>query len=212
MYLCFVIVSFCLALPYAVVNATYKVEEGKGYYNNEVLDEADPETFEQIGCCEFAKDKDNVFVLGKLVEGVDPKTFERVRSDSSYFWDKENAYYHSTLFKDVDVENFEVLPGGIFAKDKNTVYNGTSIIADADPNSFAIVYFKDGGGTVNYAKDKNNVYFFSDIVTGADLENFELQKRSFNGDSQSGSINIILGIDEENVYYHGKSLNQGGLK
>ena len=52
----------------------YKILNGKVYYNNVILHEADPNTIRDLGYG-YAKDKENVWLDGKLLPLVDARSF-----------------------------------------------------------------------------------------------------------------------------------------
>ena len=59
---------------------SYKIMNGKVYYNNTILHEADPRTLLDMGYG-FAKDNENVWYEGKLLPLVDPHRF-RLKNDA----------------------------------------------------------------------------------------------------------------------------------
>ena len=52
----------------------YKILNGKVYYNNVILHEANPNTIQDLGYG-YAKDDENVWLEGKLLPLVDPHRF-----------------------------------------------------------------------------------------------------------------------------------------
>ncbi len=87
----------------------------------------------------FGKDKDQVFMNGQVLHGVDPATFEYL--GGLYFRDKNHGYYHYGAKCSDDPANFAVVPappGQLirFAKDSRHVYSGARILENADPATF----------------------------------------------------------------------------
>jgi DKNYY family len=83
----------------------YKVEGNKVYYeswnegsgqNKILVKQADAETFQKLtfecDCnFEFGKDKNHLFIDGKLINNIDPNTFKFI--GNYIFRDKESAYF-----------------------------------------------------------------------------------------------------------------------
>lgn len=59
---------------FAQSTGSYKILNGKVYYNNVILHDADPYTIRDLGYG-YAKDKDNVWLEGKLLPLVDAQSF-----------------------------------------------------------------------------------------------------------------------------------------
>lgn len=86
----------------------YVVENDKVYYeywnegtgqNKQVVPEADANSFQEFsldckGSFEFGKDKDHLFINGKLIENIDPHTFSFI--GNYIFRDKDSAYFFGT--------------------------------------------------------------------------------------------------------------------
>ena len=59
---------------FAQTSGGYKILNGKVYYNNQILHDADPQTIQDLGYG-YAKDNENVWYEGKLLPLVDPHRF-----------------------------------------------------------------------------------------------------------------------------------------
>ena len=59
---------------FAQTSGGYKILNGKVYYNNVILHDADPQTIQDLGYG-YAKDNENVWYEGKLLPLVDPHRF-----------------------------------------------------------------------------------------------------------------------------------------
>lgn len=116
-----------------------------------------------------------------------------------YYADNESIYLtgeHDSffLFKQAEYSSFKVLKGGIYSKDRNSVYyqygaisNTLDIedkIEEADPKTFKAL-------NENYAKDKNHVFYERKIIKDADTRSFKV-------------INTFYAKDKNNVYYDGE--------
>lgn len=151
----------------------YTTYEGKAYYDGEVIEGADGDTFEIVpGGERFARDKDRIYYSGEFIGA-----------------------------EIIDADSFVVL-GERYAKDKNFVYylnenieEGSrlallEIIEKADPDTFVIAG--------RHAKDKNHIFLSNKILYGVDLATFqEMGERNFKDKDHaySSSGKIIEGVD-----------------
>lgn len=155
-------------------NAVYYL--GLGEPGFKVVENADPNTFvvSSDRCINDAKDKTHLYEEGKIITpeydlismGMIPLYYTENYTCSDYFKDDLNVYYRSyngdlTKIEGADPKTFiplsarEEAGGGgvVWAKDKNHVYDFTSIYEKADPQSFETVYF-------GIMKDKNQVFLY----------------------------------------------------
>jgi hypothetical protein len=120
--------------------------------------EADYETFEFPYESSLAQDKDHVFFMGNIVNVADPNSFEQI---GPYFRDYINVYKivnnELVVIDGIDGCSFELISFGDsqynwkgYSKDKNNVYYGTTVVKDADPQSFVV--------TEDKVYDKNYEY------------------------------------------------------
>lgn len=170
----------------------YEIKAGEVYYQDELIEGADPETFE-ILCSIYAKDKNNAYYELFAFENAHVETFDIV--DHLYAKDKNHVYLLSHIIKDADSATFEYL-GGNYSKDKTQVYTGfLKLLQDVDVITFQ--YVGDG-----YSKDINNVYYKSsqdiEIVEGANVYEFQVLTREIEGYGYAK--------DTKNVYREGEIL------
>ena len=115
--------------------------------------------------------EDGVYYKSELIEGADPETFEYVGFEDvtgarfMYARDKSNVYYHKFLIEDADSDTFEVL-GCWYAKDTRHIYFEDNIIEVADVNSFEVIE-----NSYAYAKDDTSVYYGGNTIPDVDPEN-----------------------------------------
>lgn len=141
----------------------------------------DIESFEEIPAvnCDivYTKDKNNVYYIGKKVEGANPNTFiiykeyfgrdlhhiyaqdkaikgekiQRIKL-TNWFKSSENVYFLNEITP-LNTKTFEIIEGGfdLFSRDDKFVYFKNIQMEDADPETFKVMdeYF---------AADKNNFY------------------------------------------------------
>lgn len=152
----------------------YYVNECKGYAEYKKIEDADPETFEVLCGSIYAKDKNNVYLKGKIILNVDSKTFNSVKifNNCKYFKDKNNVYTENIeKIENADSETFEVLfyesnfsDIYYYAKDKNNVYCVQNKLENSDVETFVVLGY-------SHAKDKNNCYKYCKIVEMSECNN-----------------------------------------
>lgn len=102
------------------------MEDGSGWGDGGVLKSisvqgADPNTFVDLNCHGYSKDKNNVYYITQKIQGADPNTFEIL--DSWYTKDKNNVYYKDKKIQDADIATFKVeIDSYAEAIDKNHKY------------------------------------------------------------------------------------------
>ncbi len=114
----------------------------------EVFESADPITFRQLEGSNWYVDKDNVWWLEKQVKEADAATIQLVH-----------------MYKQFN--GTTVLASKRYAKDKYHVFFYDSIIPGADPESFEMVQFVEGGPCPVF--DKNSIY---EGKNSKDLQNY----------------------------------------
>lgn len=123
----------------------YKIEGNKVYYaydmnpNPDLVElgkqaevkGADAKTFNNKA--DYGKDIKNIYFEGKIVKGVDTKTFEVLSNEKEvknsghravcyyYAKDKKSVYYKGQIINGADVKTFKVLEN-LYAEDKNSWY------------------------------------------------------------------------------------------
>ena len=159
--------------PCSPIFYDYMIADGKVYYEpgKKEIPGVDLATFKKINTY-FAKDKNRVYYLGKVIEGADSETFKflggykTLTEVSGYSKDNKNVYYFERRILEADPETFEVIGLTSYAKDKNNVYKGDMLISGIDSRTFKVLenYF---------TKDKNGIYYRERKLEGADPEKYE---------------------------------------
>ena len=103
----------------------------------EVFEDADPLTFRQLEGSTWYVDKDHVWWLEKQVKEADAATIQLVHM---------YKYFNGTTLPAPER----------YAKDKSHVFFDDSIIPGADPESFEVIQFVEGGPSTAF--DKNRIY------------------------------------------------------
>ena len=129
----------------------YEIDHGRVYFSNELVVHADARNFVDLGCG-YAKDQQNVYMNGRVLENVDPSTFRLKKQVNSGHRNHGQGKGGSAALR------------GYF-KTKMNVYYGTKKL-DAMASSFKEL----GGG---YAKDAFNVFYYGEKVEGAMASSFK---------------------------------------
>ncbi len=103
----------------------------------EVFEDADPLTFRQLEGSTWYVDKDHVWWLEKQVKEADAATIQLVHM---------YKYFNGTTLPAPER----------YAKDKSHVFFDDSIVPGADPESFEVIQFVEGGPSTAF--DKNRIY------------------------------------------------------
>ena len=176
--------------------------EGTGR-NIQFLDRADALTFVVLAKGSYAKDREHVWYVTRLIEGADPESFV-VLSNSIYgrYYgkDKNHVYMQGSIIPAADPGTFRLLTFP-WSRDKAHVFLETDEVAIRDIESFEVLKVNSiTGGWVRdemayyygqrevteadytsfqilddeYAKDKNRVYWWGRPVPSADPDTFEV--------------------------------------
>ncbi len=162
-------------------------------YNTRTTEVTDPSSFEIIKYAQYQKDKDHVYVLGVILDGADPSTFEKI---GSYFRDKARVYYphpRNEIFKEtdpmsdrvvvknIDGKTFEIIPNGnVYYKDKNNIYRGDgddlTPFTGVDMKTFEVL---GECGCIEkscgyYSKDNSHVFCGTTLIKDADPRTFTI--------------------------------------
>ncbi len=122
---------------------------------NKKLEHSDAATFKAIECG-YYKDKNNVYLNGGIIQGVDVNSFEIL--SWGYTKDKNAVYCDLKLIEGADPVSFEVLARKHAKDDKHIFYLQKQM--DCDYNSFKI------DPTLDYlSSDKNNNYSRGKLVS-----------------------------------------------
>ena len=167
----------------------YKVEDDKVYYEywNEgsgqgmkLMEDADAKTFESLefdcNCSfDFGRDKDHLFIDGKTIRDIDPKTFEFIGNYT--FKDKDSVYFfgfyndiNDCALKGVDPKKLKLLTYP-WAKAGNILCHGSDTLTLSDIDDFVPI-------DEDWGKTKKYVISWNEILQGADPESFRVIDRS----------------------------------
>ena len=178
---------------------SYKVDRGRVYFEREPIPHADARTFVDLGYG-YAKDCENVYLEGRVLEYVDPATFHLKGHSKPHYrepkeyrdYDRHHAGYYKSNFDvyygdnkiDATAATFKEIGEG-YAKDSFSVfYHGRKM--DASAATFKLL---EGG----YAKDAFNVFYYGNKIDGASPATFK-----YTGEGYAE--------DAFNVYYRGRKL------
>lgn len=132
----------------------YAKDRKNAYYEAEIIEEADPATFEALGKM-IARDKNSGFFEERKIQDSDGKTFQLITG--LYSKDKDRAYYCEDSIAGSDVNSFEVVDKeNRVSKDKNGYYRSERKLPIKDPATFTKI--KD-----DFWKDQYYVYDISKI-------------------------------------------------
>lgn len=206
------------------VATDYEKDTTNVYYNNSIVTDADPNTFEALemeagGPMYDAEDDGHVYLKGKILTDV---LNEQGEPNGWYSTDGEQIYYaYGNPVVGADLQTFVAIGGYRIAKDKNHLYFSGKPYSGTEMDRESFTHL----GDIYYA-DKNNVYRFSvdwnDQLKNADRESFVVLNDTcyakdkdyvfWCGEPVEGAdINTIIALrggryakDDRNVYYHGE--------
>lgn len=154
--------------------------EGNGFQQKKI--DADSQSFKKISG-DYAKDKNHVFFVGRIIESADADSFERIKVDSStvedvYSKDKTHVFKFSGVLPNVDHSSFVAL-GGSYTKDAQHVFYQEKILTSAEASTFQTKHHEFHW----FGMDSKQVYSMGQAIPGADPATFELLGggRSANG-------------------------------
>jgi len=180
-----------------------------GYDTPELINGADPKTFEPI-TEQFSKDKDHVFYYGYNIPGVDPKSVHILSGEAgigyyNYISDAKHVFcittkydeFHSFEITGADPYTFKITDH-IWTEDKDHVYKNGLVHKPGQKGKSSVIKLND-----RFSKDNKYVYWDGITIKKSDSKTFELL---FDDDPQSwakDSINlynanghrIVKGID-----------------
>lgn len=179
------------------------------------IDKADKDTFKVISTGinkDYAKDKNNVYLIANFYkwfdlitfEDADPNTFQPLEND--YAKDISHVYFGGNIIEGAEAKSFEILPK-FYAKDKNHIYHFDMVIEGANPETFQVI-------DEIYSKDKDNVFMYESLGPGwieikkikdADPETFQ----SVDANYSSGPI---YAKDKGSVYARGVKIENADSK
>lgn len=157
------------------LGASFYLKENEIIFDDEVISEADIETFEVLDDEFWAKDKNSVYYNSygegasvKKIEKASAETFRIINSeyvtDEKYIWSYGGG--EPNLLEDViNVENFEVLDK-YFSIYENDVYQANKKLEGANTKTFR--YLQDC-----YATDGKSIWCRSNKIDNVDIETFK---------------------------------------
>ena len=179
---------------------SYVIYNGTVFYGAVPVIQADLSTFYALptsNCVSYGKDRNHVYIgyignwgLHKIIPNADPISFLP-------FFDASGLILYSK-------DHSHVYRAEPLAYELPTSDGGIDEMANVDPNTFSVLYDKDGYFT-GYAKDDRNVYYYSIPypIPDADQTSFVVLDGIWNW-SQSDAHTIIgagYGKDKVSVYY-----------
>lgn len=156
----------------------YKIDHNRVFFDRDPMPYADARTFIDLGFG-YAKDRDNVYLDGHILNFVDPATFSLKGRDNSH------SYEHGDSHKHGNWHEHDRNQRGYY-KTKFNVYYGDKKI-DAVASSFKEI----GGG---YAKDAFNVFLYGKKIDGATAATFKVLEGGY-------------AKDAFNVFYYGMKVD-----
>lgn len=182
------------------------------------IKDADLDTFRVLNYT-YAIDKNYVYTITGKVKNADIQSFEVLDDGKSLLWynkagipeytfkgyakDKNNIYYHNyegkpKVIKKADLDTFESLNDGYFAKDKNNIYGNGRIIKKANVSSWN----KASNLNTLYSKDHRHLFYgFWEIE--AHFETFEVEVPQ-----NAKCIQYQIARDKDNYYRNGEIITQ----
>lgn len=168
------------AATFELLNSAYSKDKNAVYWDDEIEEGFDPQTFSVWDGDLFflAKDKNGIYSYNNKIKGADLTTFEPIFRP--YYRDQNHIYIENldqiVRLKGAHRESFEVLPS-MYAKDKDSIYYWGEVVKGTDVNTFQIAE--------GIAKDKDNVFFHEKKIFGVDPETFFILKDDYGGDKNS---------------------------
>jgi hypothetical protein len=150
-----------------------------------VIEEADMDTFTVLAY-NFAKDKNHVYYNDIIIEDADPESFELIpfrsvvyEKQRSYLLtkDKNHLYYVNKKFEQADTNSFQGL-WGEYAQDAKHIFFNNEVLLKTEFTPKKIANDKHE----NYLQLKDRLFFQEREIKGVDLESFELIEAEFSRD------------------------------
>ena len=170
----------------------YWLKDGKAYYLNGWLfkddepelatianyeiKEADIATFKIINF-NYAKDKNHVYLYGKILTNRDSQTFQLVTEKAyQYTKDKNHVYYNDEIIDNANPASFVLLDYSTgYSKDDKYVFYERTMLPGADPATIQVLDKQSSSyivGADYYIKDAKQVYYKGEVIEGADAATF----------------------------------------
>jgi hypothetical protein len=187
------------SVPFEVLNgnSTRARDKHHVYSSGNVIEGADPASFQLIGQGHIARDKNDYYAVNfednlggqyplhmnlatfKLLIPAEPTGMNNDPWDNLWdqLWAHDDTKYvvGGKTYPIADPATFEVLRYG-YAKDSKAAYFLDKVIAGADPQTFQIVSPDHAANWAwsfgRYAKDANHVYYKENVIPDADAATF----------------------------------------
>lgn len=116
----------------------------------------------------YAKDKNDVYYCGEIIDNADKKTFEVIVIPKYIpnFQEKFPDYKHSN-FKSYSPINCIKASMDYYAKDRNHAYYGKKMIAEAHPNKFKLL-------SAFFSSDNTSIFYKDKKIDNVDVNTFEI--------------------------------------
>jgi len=144
------LLSLSIILILTSCNSGYQKENGKWTwisYNEAVgkkaktIEKADTKTFVILKNTKYAKDKNFVFLEGRVIKFANPKTFKII--NNGYSKDNKNVYLDCNIIINADPNTFQIL-GFPYSKDKKHIFCGNLPMNITNPNEFKVTRIGSG--------------------------------------------------------------------
>ena len=119
------------------------------------MPDADRVTFKVLGG-QFARDADQIFQMGKKIEGVDIASFSIISGQYGYAQDKNHIYGPHGVIREADPETFQMLTKNYSMDAGHVFFDGKSI--EANSGSFRVI------NSGLYAVDDTSVYYAGTLL------------------------------------------------
>ena len=141
-----------------LVNAGFVWKDANSvWYQSNKVSGADAKTFRHLEQA-FYRDANRVYWSTAPLDGADPDTFRTFGDDSPYGADRNSVWKSDTKIAGYHAATFQPIHQSVY-KDKDGVYAGGHLIANADPKSFQKAADLDTFHTAILA-DENQYYVF----------------------------------------------------
>ncbi|MDB6022737.1 MAG: hypothetical protein JWQ04_2594, partial [Pedosphaera sp.] len=154
---------------FVAINGEYAKDNNKVYWDTEIIQRADPNTFVYLGNL-YAKDKYKVFWREREIKGADPNSFQIIDGPNLWSRDRKDFYFGERPVAVMDLASFKIIKNN-WARDKTAYYAvpqfATIVKMDCDYPSMRIL-------SEEYALDKNRAYYEGIPIEGADVKSFHV--------------------------------------
>lgn len=155
---------------FKAIDKRYGKDKTQVFYRNDIIANADPSSFKVLEGF-YSKDKNYAFAEG----GYSPNSVVIISHEPDFF---------ETVPNSDETPMNHTAEGIIYARDRQHVYRGPSIVALADPATFEYVPMRSGSG-FNIARDKKYVYWRDRPIEDADGSTFQKLSNDYFKDSKA---------------------------